>query len=222
MIGYLITAVTLLLIITAKKKSNKMDEYIKKYQPEKLASWNVPYTGNVVNDFNALTIAQGGGKSDRQDDYASKWPPPVSDNDGKYYHTVHDITYLYWKTSAYAAGITNNSPEAFYKMSFADHKKMVAYHFKLHSPTTSKKVNAFISYTYWAGNSTKMRKAFYKKTGYYFQGYIDKFGSAKTFDIAVIVYVTTYEKDMTAYSATFKKGWIRGILAVWHLFKNYN
>lgn len=94
---------------------------------------NMPYTkvkfsGNEYKDFAGFVMGQGGGKSKDPYDYAVKgnpngWPPEA-DADGNKYHTVHDMTWQFYKQWAPMIGITPTSAN-FYGMTDATHTNIV-------------------------------------------------------------------------------------------------
>lgn len=76
---------------------------------------NVQPSGNMNRDFIKFVHGQGGGKSNDPNDPAAKFMPPKPDKDGKYYHTVNDITWAFFKDNAVLVGI-EATPERFYNM----------------------------------------------------------------------------------------------------------
>lgn len=80
-------------------------------------------TGNIVHDFSAFTMGQGGGKSyDKSDSIASNpnnyFKTP--DKDGRFPHTVNDITKAFFVTWAPKVGIRPTA-ENFYNMTMEQH-----------------------------------------------------------------------------------------------------
>ena len=107
-------------------------------------------TGDILADFGAFTLGQGGGKSkDLRDsicwarDKYNNWLlnpdgshvinqaafPPYVDIDGQKYHTVNDVTWLLYSSPVLAKAVGYKpTSDGFYKMDPEIRKGIVKYH----------------------------------------------------------------------------------------------
>lgn len=117
-------------------------------------------TGDMVKDFSAFTIGQGGGKSSDPTDAAAHaegafWPQ--RDKDGSRPHTVHDITRPFFLSYASIAGVPPTA-EAFYGMTISDHDAICKAWIDSTKETTSDICNLVLDFAEW-GSGPGGRKA---------------------------------------------------------------
>ena len=117
-------------------------------------------TGDMVKDFSAFTIGQGGGKSDDPNDPAAHAQGAFfaeRDKDGKRPHTVHDITRPFFLKYAPIVGIAPTA-ENFYNMTIADHDAICKAWIDSTKETTSPICNLVLDFAEW-GSGPGGRKA---------------------------------------------------------------
>jgi hypothetical protein len=128
------------------------------------------YTGDMIKDFSAFTIGQGGGKSDDPSDPAAHavgafWP--TRDKDGRRYHTVHDITRPFFIKYAPMVGI-HATAENFYGMTVEHHDSICKAWIDSTKETTSEICNLVLDFAEWGsgpGGRKALIAAFHNRNG---------------------------------------------------------
>jgi hypothetical protein len=120
------------------------------------AEYFTKFTGNMVTDFASFTLLQSGDpkngyKSCDPKDKASANPPPTPYTDGKYYHTVKDVT---WST--YHSIFPKRPASMFYNMTDEERGICVMKYINAGKLTTSPLVNILLSYIAWGGSLSKV------------------------------------------------------------------
>lgn len=127
-------------------------------------------SGDIENDFAAFTMGQGGGKSYSLSDSAVTNPGAffsTPDADGRYPHTVNDITKPFFCTWAPKVGIAPTAYN-FYNMTEEQHSAIVDAWINSTQETTSDLCNLVLDYTEWgsgAGGRRQLINAFHAKHG---------------------------------------------------------
>ena len=127
-------------------------------------------SGDIENDFAAFTMGQGGGKSYSLSDSAVTNPGAffsTPDKDGRYPHTVNDITKPFFVSWAPKVGIQPTA-ENFYNMTQEQHALIVDAWVNSTKETTSDLCNIVLDYAEWGSGSGGRRQlinAFHAKHG---------------------------------------------------------
>lgn len=204
-----------------RKKRKAMEEIlklIKEYKPEKVFStlFNMVISGNMFDDFYKFTNVQSGGKSADPNDPAAKFPPSIPDKDGKYYHTVKDVTFKTFVDIAHRYGMTAD-PKIFYEMPEYIRKIIVKdFIIAAKKYTQSDLVNYAIAYFLWGGSAKKAIDIFVEKFGN-LKDYINTNGELKTFNNLMYLRILQLQKLNPRYA----KGWTTLLLCYWNVFKQY-
>ena len=123
----------------------------------------VEYTGDIKQDFASFVKSQGGGKSRCSHDFNLKYMPQNPDKDGKYYHTVDDISYRLFKGLGSKLGY-NPTDDLFYEMPEDLHTKIVEYH--IEDITGSESIDIFFAYLKWGiGNYSNFKMRYENQYG---------------------------------------------------------
>lgn len=200
-------------------------------------------TGDVVADFGAFTLGQGGGKSnDTKDsicwarDAHNSWLynadgghtintaafPPKADKDGKRYHTVDDVTWLLYNSPVMAKSVGYKpTAEGFYNLAPEVRTGIVKYHFDKGAITTSDAVSAVLAYCIWgSGTYIYMVKRFNEKYGD-LNAFIKLKGEYFVFyELLLCRQETLFERNKQSWSV-MGRGWSSGLAHFHRVFKTY-
>jgi len=176
---------------------------------------NMGISRNIMLDFAEFTRLQGGGKSNDLRDKASANFPPKPDKDGKYYHTVDDVT---WSCFQYNFK-SEATPARFYKMSKADRRVCILHFKNIGRFTASPAINCLLSYIAWGSGG------FYKERVLYKIWYESDFAT-DCINNELVVFnrlmdIRLYRFSTMADFPTYGNGWISGSLIFWDKFKFY-
>ena len=175
-------------------------------------------SGKIWDDFAKFTDLQSGGKSDNKTDYyylnTVNPAPPVPDSDGRYYHTVRDVTWQLYKTL-----FPDNTPAQFYAMSNSDREAVVEYMIKPALITKSDTVNGMFAYAVWGTGNCHAEQVYYQ--AWYttdINADIDTLGEKAILDriTDIRLYVLS-----TFTTTANNPGQPAGILNLWALLKQY-
>ena len=193
------------------------DRYVtNKYVPGQ-KMYNMKKSGNLFDDFFRFTDLQSGGKSDNKSDYYFKntKEPAAStpDADGRYYHTVRDVTWQLFKTHVI------NDANRFYNMSDADRSICVNVMMKPAKRTKSELVNTMLAYCVWGtGNCIKEMELYQEWYNTDINSDIDSLGEK-----AIVDRITDIRLFLLSTWKTTKEnpGQPAGVLNLWNLLKQY-
>lgn len=177
--------------------------------------FNTPYTGNIIVDFSQFTDDQSGKKSDDPNDPAAKDSPIVPATDGRYYHTIRDIT---WAT--YHAIFPNRPAQYFYTMTDEERQSCISPFINAGKQTTSDLINIMLSYIIWGGSLSLILSTYhtwYSETTLQADTMNDEHATfVKLIDVRRYVY-----SNCLSDSSKYGEGWDLGVLCFWKLFRNY-
>ena len=200
------------------KSDKEINEYLKlAYSLDKncpkLPMYNLKQSGNLIKDFAIFTDMQSGGRSCDPKDTAAKYLPPQPHIDGRYYHTVRDIT---WQS--FHALIPAGTPELFYSMPYETRQIFINHFINGNRVTESESVNFLLSYFAWGSGSSNPERTYYK---IWFNSTIQKdikeIGEFIVFNRLTDIRLWRYSL-MRTY-AVHGAGWRAGTLIFWNLFK---
>ena len=202
-----------------KTDQELVDDIRRSYDSNKFVKGQLMYnlisTGDIVSDFSKFTDLQSGKKSDDPKDSAAHFPPPTPAKDGKYYHTIRDIT---WQT--YHTLLPLRTANDFYNMSDGDRNFVVSRIMSYSAFTSDKIINAFLSYLSWASgnyhNEMNVYSAWYKS-----DIRKDLENISRTIILNRLVDIRLYTYSQMRQFSTYGSGWQAGILNLWHLLLQY-
>lgn len=174
------------------------------------------YTGDIIADFSQFTDDQSGKKSDDKTDSASKDSPDTPATDGRYYHTIRDVTF-----STYKSIFPNRPAQYFYTMTDEERMTCIMHYVNAGKMTTSPLVNILISYIIWGGSLSVILHTYhwwYKDTTLQADALLSEHDTfIKLLDIRRWV----YNNCLGEASKINGMGWDRSIINFWKLFKQY-
>jgi hypothetical protein len=185
--------------------------------------WNgvyddVHFSGCLLKDFANFLHMQGGGKSDCKVDPSAKNRPPFPDKDGRYYHTVNDITWTTFVSLSKELGY-DGSVNSFYNMTDEIRLKIVYFYLTKVDLTKSELVNSFLSFVYWgSGDYMPLVKRFEEVNGC-IHAYLFNEGEYETLHSLL----TLRHKQMKGFRKwnEFGRGWASSLAHFHRVFKWY-
>ena len=179
--------------------------------------YNMQPSGDIFADFCKFTDLQSGGKSDNKTDYyylnTVNPAPPIPFVNGRYYHTVRDITWQLFKH------LVADDANRFYNMTDADREIVVKFMTAQANITKSEVVNSMFSYAVWGTGNCQSEKTYYAawyKTN--LNDDIDALGEQAILDriTDIRLYVLS-----TFTTTANNPGQPAGVLNLWSLLKQY-
>ena len=200
-------------------------------------------TGDVVADFGAFTLGQGGGKSRNLTDSIcwardekGNWLldpfknhiidqsafPNKPDIDGEKYHTVDDITWKLFCSPVLAAAVGYTpTPELFYEMPKQIRDGIVKWHFDKGAITSSAPVNAVLAYCVWGSGSYKWAVARFNQRYGDIETFIKLKGDYFVFyNLLICRQETMQERNRQSWPIN-GAGWSSGLAHFRRVFKVY-
>jgi hypothetical protein len=177
----------------------------------------VEYTGDMIHDWGVFVLGQGG-KSDCVKDLSTKYRPKVPDVDGRYYHTVKDVTWRTFRGLAKKYGY-DSSPYSFYNMDDDVHRLIINHFMEKSAVTESDVINAFLSFVLWGSGSLKMYLEMFDDDYGDINEYIQEHGEYEALHSCILI-----RHQHLQHSRTWDvhgKGWSSGLAHYHRIFKHY-
>lgn len=200
---------------TASELSVYLFELLKSCDVEHSAPklYNQIKSGDLVKDFSIFTDNQSGHKSDDPSDPAAKDSPIIPDIDGRYYHTIRDITYNTFKS--YCNGL---SVKDFYDMTDENRSKCIKPFIDAGKITKDEVVNMFLSYCVWGTGNCNSERSYYRE---WYKTDLSKETAQTSILLDRIVDIRLYHLSKISNYNLYGIGWKRGVMAFWKLLNQY-
>ena len=180
-------------------------------------------TGDSFKDLAAFLFGQGGGKSNDPKDPAAKWMPYEPDEDGEFYHTVHDITWrLFSNTQISTVLGYEPTPANFYNMSEEIRTGIIQYHIDLGKGCSkSDIVNYVAAYATWGSGTYRFALKRFEQMYGNIDVNINCRGEYFVFSRMLESYKEVLQQRNGSNWNIYGRGWSSGIAHFHRVFKVY-